>query len=76
MEQLNLENFEWLLMVVMKEMEECEAVIERLTAIYSKSLEDLHKSPSYQERMKQFNSSKIWTLIISEQILKLKNVTI
>lgn len=72
MEHLEIESLEWLLMTTMKEKDECEEVLDQLRSLYIRSLVDLQKSPSYQERMKQLDMVNVCILAISERILKLK----
>lgn len=76
MNELNQESLEWLLMVAIDSKEECETIIEKQRSFYKRSIDDLEKSFTYQARMSQLASANICIAVISEQILKLKNVTV
>lgn len=72
MNELNIENLEWLLMVAMEERGECQAIIDNLEMMFAESLTDLEKTYSYNSRLFQMNNANICIAVISEEILKLK----
>lgn len=76
MNELNIENLEWLLMLAVDKKEECDFLIENQRKFYERSIDDLEKSFTYQARMSQLASANVCIAVISEQILKLKNVTV
>lgn len=72
MNELNIENLEWLLMVAMEEKENCQYTVDKIQKMYFRTPSDLENSPSYKYRMSQLNSAEVCIAVISEQILKLK----